>query len=86
MGIALLRIVDPDLKSKTLDDFGLAYIPMAPVEIAVVTFSPLLIATGQHWLFVAVTLAFGIILIALARMNKWIVPVGTNNKDTNINL
>lgn len=33
MGMALIRIVDPESKSRTLDDYGLAYIPIAPVEI-----------------------------------------------------
>ncbi|MFM1651078.1 sodium/glutamate symporter [Brevibacillus sp. B_LB10_24] len=67
MGIALLRIVDPDLESKTLDDFALAYIPMAPVEIAIVTFAPLLIVNGQHWLFTAVTMLAGLIIFGIFR-------------------
>ncbi|MEI3613603.1 sodium/glutamate symporter [Pseudogracilibacillus sp. SO30301A] len=71
MGIALLRIVDPDLKSKTLDDYALAYIPTAPVEILVVTFSPLLIMSGQHWLFIIITLGFGLIIFLLALMRGW---------------
>lgn len=42
MGIALLRIVDPDLKSNTLNDFGLAFIVIAPVELMLITFSPVI--------------------------------------------
>lgn len=71
MGIALLRIVDPDLKSKTLDDFALAYIPMAPVEIAVVSFSPFLIISGQHWAFTLGALGFGIGVLIFAKLNGW---------------
>lgn len=78
MGIALLRIVDPDLKSKTLDDYALAYIPTAPVEILVVTFSPLLIVSGQHWLFIIITLGFGLTIFLLALMRGWWI------KDINI--
>lgn len=71
MSIALLRIVDPDLKSKTLDDFALAYIPMAPVEIAVITLSPLLIINGQHWLFTSITILVGIALLVVTNMNRF---------------
>jgi len=39
-GIALLRVVDPALKSGTLEDFGVAYLPVIPVEITAVTFVP----------------------------------------------
>src|SRR5699024_10488005 len=39
-GIALLRVVDPALKSGTLEDFGVAYLPVVPVEITAVTFVP----------------------------------------------
>ena len=33
MGIALLRIVDPKLSSKAMDDYAMAYLPIAPIEI-----------------------------------------------------
>jgi len=33
-GIALLRIIDPKNKSKTVEEFGLAYMGFVPVEIA----------------------------------------------------
>src|SRR5699024_5808993 len=39
-GIALLRVVDPALKSGTLEDFGVAYLPVIPVEITEVAFVP----------------------------------------------
>src|SRR5690625_7305809 len=35
-GIAMLRVVDPELKSNALEDFGIAYIPVTPVEISAV--------------------------------------------------
>lgn len=52
MGIALLRIVDPKMKSKTLDEFGFAYMLAAPIEIMVVTFSPLILISGASWLYI----------------------------------
>ncbi|HLS24156.1 MAG TPA: sodium:glutamate symporter [Pseudogracilibacillus sp.] len=71
-GIALLRIVDPKLESKTLDEFGLAYIPIAPVEIALITFSPLMILYGQHWLFVLITVVVGVAILLFSYFKKWI--------------
>ncbi|GAA0319640.1 sodium/glutamate symporter [Oceanobacillus oncorhynchi subsp. oncorhynchi] len=71
--IALLRIVDPKLKSNTLDEFGLAYIPIAPVEIAIITFSPLLILNGHHWLFVVITIVLSLVILIVSYYKKWII-------------
>jgi len=71
MGIALLRIVDPDLKSRTLDDFGLAYIPIAPVEILIVTFAPIMVVNSQSWLFILLSLGFALIIGIIAKLNGW---------------
>lgn len=46
MGIALLRIVDPDMKSRCLDNYALAYIFIAPVEICLITFAPIAFLNG----------------------------------------
>lgn len=72
MGIALLRIVDPDSKSKTLDDYGLAYIPIAPVEIALITFAPILVGNGFGWGFIGITLLAALIIYIIARKGKWL--------------
>lgn len=72
MGIALLRIADPESKSKTLDDYALAYIPIAPVEILLITFAPLMIATNQHWLFVLITLGASIAIYLFAMSRGWV--------------
>lgn len=68
MGIALLRITDPDGKSGCLDDYAYAYLYIAPVEIALVSLSPLAFSSGLGWLFTLVCalaggaiLAFGLI-------------------------
>src|SRR5699024_1275006 len=71
-GIALLRIVDPKLKSQTLDEFGLAYIPIAPVEIVLITFSPLLIYYGQQWLFVIITVGIGLAILLFSYFKNWL--------------
>lgn len=72
MAIALIRIADPKLESNTLDDFGLAYVPIAPVEIAIITFAPLMILNGQHWWFVAIMMIGSIAILLFSRNRKWI--------------
>lgn len=72
MGIALLRIVDPDAKSKTLDDYGLAYIPIAPVEIVLITFAPVFVVKGLGWLFIGLVLLATLVIYTIARKGKWL--------------
>lgn len=73
-GIAMLRVVDPKLESNTLEDFGIAYIPVTPVEITAVTFVPPLVIAGAAWAVVGI---WGVIAVAavivglfIARANK----------------
>ncbi|MBE6600269.1 MAG: hypothetical protein E7640_03625 [Ruminococcaceae bacterium] len=50
VGITLLRCVDPDMKSKTLDDYGIAYSIISIVEVFFVSFIPLIAVTiGAVW-------------------------------------
>ncbi len=74
MGIALLRIVDPKLESKTLDDFGIAYVPIAPVEVALVTFSPVIVAAGFGWSYAAGALALAMAVLLTGRFMGWWSP------------
>lgn len=64
-GIALLRIVDPKLTSRTMDDFALAYIPVVPVEVAAVTFAPVLAIAGAAWAVVGIWGAIAVSAIAV---------------------
>lgn len=74
MGIALLRIVDPKMLSKAMDDYALAYLPCAPVEIILITLVPVTFAAGQGlWLMLA-CLVISLFLIWLARRCKWWIP------------
>ncbi len=72
MGIALIRIADPKQDSKTLDDFGLAYVPIAPVEIALITFAPIFIINGMPWLYVLITLVLTGIILFISYKQKWV--------------
>jgi ESS family glutamate:Na+ symporter len=73
-GIAMLRVVDPELKSGTLEDFGLAYIPVTPVEITAVTFVPPLVIAGAAWAVVGIWGAIAVVAVIvglfIARANK----------------
>lgn len=73
MGIALLRITDPDNKSGTLEDYGLAYILNAPIEILLVTFAPMLVVMGFSYLFVGITFAAVVIIYLISKKLNWLV-------------
>ncbi len=74
MGIALLRIVDPKLSSKAMEDYALAYLPIAPLEIALITFTPILFANGMGvWLLVG-CLVLAAVTILIAWLMKWFSP------------
>ena len=68
-GVAMLRIVDPKLKSGTMEQFGVAYIPVVPVEIAAVSFVPLLLIAGLAWSVVGI---WGAIAVAAILVSIWL--------------
>ena len=45
-GIALLKIVDPKLKSGTLNEYGVAYVGFAPFEIGMTILAPIAVLAG----------------------------------------
>lgn len=59
IGIALLRVVDPRLKSKTLEDFGLGYALLISMEIPILVIVPALALKG-------VILGPALVLIAIS--------------------
>ncbi|PSL48452.1 ESS family glutamate:Na+ symporter [Salsuginibacillus halophilus] len=76
MGLALLRIVDPKMESKTAEDYAIAYIGMVPPELIIVTFAPLLMVSGLHWVFPLATLGVGLIIIIVYVKKGWWVSDG----------
>ena len=73
MGIALIRIVDPKMASKAMDDYALAYLPIAPVEILLITFVPILFVSGYGaWLMLGCLLVSLLILLLAFKMGWWI--------------
>ncbi|MGH3358407.1 MAG: hypothetical protein ACRDO7_06360, partial [Nocardioidaceae bacterium] len=70
-GIALLRIVDPKNKSKTVEEFGLAYLGFAPIEIAMAIVAPVLIIQGFGWAFIGTCLVTGVGVLSLTFVLGW---------------
>ncbi|GAA4900079.1 sodium:glutamate symporter [Ferrimonas pelagia] len=66
MGIALLRIIDPKMRAKVLDDYAIAYVPGSITDMVIISLVPILmmqgmahLAIGGMWLYVlAVTLVW----------------------------
>ena len=73
MGIALLRVVDPKMRSRCLDDYALAYLFIAPVEICLITFAPVAFVNGYGLLFSGICLAGFLGIMAVAAFKKWFV-------------
>lgn len=70
MGMALLRIVDPEMRSKTLDYYGLAYIPIGFVDIAIIAVLPALIMAGMAWPLALAFTTLGVLILALAMRRR----------------
>lgn len=73
MGIALLRVVDPKMKSRCMDSYALAYLFIAPVEISLITFAPVAFVNGYGLLFASICLVAGLGVLAVAHFKKWFV-------------
>ena len=77
MGIALLRVADPKMRSRCLDNYALAYLFIAPVEISLITFAPVAFLNGYGLVFTGICLAAGLAVLApiskvgLSGNNKW---------------
>lgn len=72
MGIALLKIVDPKLRTGALEEFGVAYVGFAPFEILMAILAPIAVVSGLVGLFgVAATIA-SVIIIGMAFAFKWV--------------
>lgn len=65
IGVTLLRIVDPEMKSKTLDDYGTAYTIISIIEVFLVALTPQLVVQFNCFGVGAVELAIGVALMIL---------------------
>lgn len=69
IGVTLLRIVDPEMKSKALDDYGTAYTLISVIEVFIVALTPQLAVSLGCGIVGAVELLIGIgLLFTCARI------------------
>ena len=68
IGITLLRVVDPRLKTRTLEEFGLAYVLISFVEIGMLVTVPLLVAKGFVLIPALVLITLFVCTILLSRI------------------
>lgn len=71
IGFILLRIVDPDNLSKTLNDTAFAAPFTTPIEMFAWSMGPMMLMNGQHWQFVAIYTAILAACIIVNKMFKW---------------
>ena len=67
IGVILLRIADPEFHSKTLEDYGMAYVFMSFIEIGLIAILPSLVVAGYQFIAGAVCLVVFVILLAICR-------------------
>lgn len=63
IGVTLLRICDPEMKSETLDDYGTAYALISIIEVFIVALTPQLAVSFGCSIVGAVELLIGVLLL-----------------------
>ena len=76
-GIAILKIVDPKLKSGTLSEYGMAYIGFGPFEISWTIIAPMAVMYGFTGAFGAISLAISIGVYIAFKSMRLLPPRGT---------
>lgn len=71
IGLTLLRIVDPDNKSKTLTDTAIVGSLNTPIELFAWSAGPAMLLGGQHWTFVGIFALISVICIIINTIFKW---------------
>ncbi|BDV26786.1 sodium:glutamate symporter [Corynebacterium ulcerans] len=71
-GIALLKIVDPDLKSGTLNEYGVAYVGFAPFEIGMTILAPIAILSGFAFGLGGFALVLAVAILAIPIFSGWL--------------
>ena len=76
IGFVLLRIVDPENESRTLNDTAVTTPFLTPRDTVVWAAGPAMLLGGQHWTFIGIfaALFFGCIIVAIA-LKWWYVKI-----------
>jgi ESS family glutamate:Na+ symporter len=73
--VTLLRVVDPRLRTKTLEDYGLAYVFISGIEIILMVALPVLVASGIILVPALVLLAAaGVCVFLSSKVVGWFTP------------
>lgn len=67
--MTLLRIVDPEFKSKTLEDYAMAYVFCSIFEVSCIAILPILLSKGYLWASGLGCLVIFLILLGLCIRN-----------------
>lgn len=65
IGITLLRVVDPDFRSKTLEDYGMAYMFISIIEVVLIATLPGIVVKGYSLVAGLVSLIIFTVLISI---------------------
>ena len=71
IGFVLLRIVDPENRSKTLNDTAIVGSLNTPIEMFAWSLGPVMLMKGQHWTFCLIYLAISAACFIVCRMFHW---------------
>jgi ESS family glutamate:Na+ symporter len=71
IGFILLRIVDPENMSKTLNDTALAGPISTPIELFAWSAGPIMLLNGQHWTFIGIYLLVMLACVVANKVFKW---------------
>lgn len=71
-----MKIVDPKLKSGTLNEYGVAYIGFAPFEIGMTIIAPIAVLAGFTMGLGWASLIVAIVIFGLAWGLKWLPERG----------
>lgn len=63
----------PQMRSRCLDNYALAYLFIAPVEISLITFAPVAFLNGYGLVFTGICLAAGLAVLATAYIKGWFI-------------
>lgn len=69
IGILLLRIVDPEMKSETLNDFGIAYTLQSIIELFLISILPILVVKFGILNIGFILTIIGIILLGICKIS-----------------
>ncbi|MFC8563891.1 sodium/glutamate symporter, partial [Peribacillus frigoritolerans] len=71
IGLTLLRVVDPNNKSKTLTDTAIVGPLNTPIELFAWSAGPAMLLGGQHWSFIGIYAAISIVCVVISIKLKW---------------